>query len=521
MVVIPLTTEDIENIEPFEVLIKNIPGTRLDYPSKLQFNYPRTVDRERLKGYLGVVSGKRIGELKRAWKVAFDSENIEDELDEMAAIQAFEILTAAIISNNHQNQFSPVVTVLPITYQLDKVYPFEILINLDKPSKILLDQIITIDKIYVKEKIASLTTKELMVIERKLHITLGLPCYREVNLEELDLGNNEFTGSLEFTKNMDKLEKLSIYGTNLTTVTHPELMKKAGKEPIVLSYDGEIKLEKVTTAPEFLQEELEKELIFFENYHPPLNYSDFLLRDGNVQEKSNELTVEQKQELDKVTSQLCINQNSPEDKSQEVPKMRQYYSHSDATLIAIDEEIGNENDYSLGSSSLQLEDNTRQISITPLVFITPLAVKHRQQTVPVDGIYAILGLLPYGDKVKTNYKHFGQEYTKEDLEKSLLPVVKEAIQQGTIKTILQIQVGDNLVVIGEKGVIEYIVILIPNNTVHSIGLVELQTDEKPTSKEIFADLVNRRIICGRESISHYQELLKDKDKQLELTTFLE
>jgi len=65
-VVIPLTTEDIENIEPFEVFVKNTEENGLDYPSKLQFNYPRTVDRARLKEHLGVLSGKRIGELKRA-----------------------------------------------------------------------------------------------------------------------------------------------------------------------------------------------------------------------------------------------------------------------------------------------------------------------------------------------------------------------------------------------------------------------------------------------------------------------
>lgn len=64
--VIPLTTEDIDDIEPFEVFVKNIPETGLDYPSKLQFNYPRTVDRERLKENLGVLSGKRIGELRKA-----------------------------------------------------------------------------------------------------------------------------------------------------------------------------------------------------------------------------------------------------------------------------------------------------------------------------------------------------------------------------------------------------------------------------------------------------------------------
>ena len=73
--VAPITTEDIENIGPFEVFIQNTPETGLDYPSKLQLNYPRTVDRERLKEHLGVLNRKFIGELKKAWKVAFDSES--------------------------------------------------------------------------------------------------------------------------------------------------------------------------------------------------------------------------------------------------------------------------------------------------------------------------------------------------------------------------------------------------------------------------------------------------------------
>ena len=75
IVVIALTTEDIGSIEPFEVLVKNTPETGLDYPSKLQFNYPRTVDRARLKKHLGVLNRKFIGELKKGWQVAFDSEN--------------------------------------------------------------------------------------------------------------------------------------------------------------------------------------------------------------------------------------------------------------------------------------------------------------------------------------------------------------------------------------------------------------------------------------------------------------
>ena len=66
LVVIPFTTEDIENVEPFEVLVKNTLDNGLDYPSKLQFNYPRTIDRDRLKKHLGVLSNQRIKELRQA-----------------------------------------------------------------------------------------------------------------------------------------------------------------------------------------------------------------------------------------------------------------------------------------------------------------------------------------------------------------------------------------------------------------------------------------------------------------------
>jgi len=75
IVVIPLTTEDIENIELFEVFVKNTKENGLNHPSKLQLNYPRTVDRVRLRKHLGVLNRKLIGELKRAWQVAFNSRN--------------------------------------------------------------------------------------------------------------------------------------------------------------------------------------------------------------------------------------------------------------------------------------------------------------------------------------------------------------------------------------------------------------------------------------------------------------
>ena len=75
IVVIGITTQDVEIIEPFEVFISNTPETGLDEPSKLKFNYPRTIDRERLKERLGVTNREIMEQAKIAWQISFDVEN--------------------------------------------------------------------------------------------------------------------------------------------------------------------------------------------------------------------------------------------------------------------------------------------------------------------------------------------------------------------------------------------------------------------------------------------------------------
>ena len=56
-----------------------------------------------------------------------------------------------VISNDANNQYAELVTLLPITDKGEKVYPFEVLIStegtgLSKPSKIKCQQIRTVDK---------------------------------------------------------------------------------------------------------------------------------------------------------------------------------------------------------------------------------------------------------------------------------------------------------------------------------------------------------------------------------------
>ena len=74
IVIVSLTTKDIKNIEPFEVFVEKTKENGIDKSSKLKFNYPQTIDRERLKEYLGVASRKVMEKAKSAQKFAFDVE---------------------------------------------------------------------------------------------------------------------------------------------------------------------------------------------------------------------------------------------------------------------------------------------------------------------------------------------------------------------------------------------------------------------------------------------------------------
>ncbi|KLL03317.1 MAG: HET domain protein [Mycoplasmataceae bacterium RV_VA103A] len=62
-------------------------------------------------------------------------------------------------------------------------------------------------------------------------------------------------------------------------------------------------------------------------------------------------------------------------------------------------------------------------------------ISNRGRGIPVDGVYSILGLLPYGNRVIPKYKEKTQEgdhpiYFKEDVENALLEIMKEAIKAG-------------------------------------------------------------------------------------------
>lgn len=57
-------------------------------------------------------------------------------------------------------------------------------------------------------------------------------------------------------------------------------------------------------------------------------------------------------------------------------------------------------------------------------------IKPKERTLSIDGIYSVLGLLPYGEKVKPNYKEWGYKYTQKELLEALYDIMKTAWDNG-------------------------------------------------------------------------------------------
>lgn len=80
-----------------------------------------------------------------------------------------------IVSNNGQNLSSRRVIVAPITSNVDKIFSFEAKITVDgRPAKALLDQIRSIDKIRLADRICSLNQKEIKAVETAMKIALDI-----------------------------------------------------------------------------------------------------------------------------------------------------------------------------------------------------------------------------------------------------------------------------------------------------------------------------------------------------------
>ena len=74
---------------------------------------------------------------------------------------------ALILSNNIHNQYSPLVTVAPLSSNTNKIYPFEVYVPkkstvLNENSKIMIIQLRSIDKKRLINKIGNIEEKEII-----------------------------------------------------------------------------------------------------------------------------------------------------------------------------------------------------------------------------------------------------------------------------------------------------------------------------------------------------------------------
>jgi mRNA interferase MazF len=80
-----------------------------------------------------------------------------------------------IVSNNSSNKTLERVQVLPISSNISKIYPCEVLIILKKiESKAMADQVMTISKKRAYKKLTTLNEFEMTEIERALKLQLKL-----------------------------------------------------------------------------------------------------------------------------------------------------------------------------------------------------------------------------------------------------------------------------------------------------------------------------------------------------------
>jgi mRNA interferase MazF len=97
-------------------------------------------------------------------------------LDPVVGTEIRKTRPAVIVSNDSCNRYGARVVVLPITSNVDSLYPGEAMIDVKgRPGRALGDQIRSIDKRRLKARVSTLTADEMARVDEALAITLGLP----------------------------------------------------------------------------------------------------------------------------------------------------------------------------------------------------------------------------------------------------------------------------------------------------------------------------------------------------------
>lgn len=82
---------------------------------------------------------------------------------------------AVIVSNDMANHYLNRVQVVPITGKIDRLYPSEAYVTLNgEQRKALADQIATVSKARLKDRLGALSSEDLRQVERAIRVQLGL-----------------------------------------------------------------------------------------------------------------------------------------------------------------------------------------------------------------------------------------------------------------------------------------------------------------------------------------------------------
>ncbi|MDE1892014.1 MAG: type II toxin-antitoxin system PemK/MazF family toxin [Betaproteobacteria bacterium] len=83
---------------------------------------------------------------------------------------------AVIVSNDAANRNLARVVVVPLTSNTDRLYPSEALIAVEgQTSKAMADQIMTADKVRLKERIGVLAKADMQAVEDAIKVHLAMP----------------------------------------------------------------------------------------------------------------------------------------------------------------------------------------------------------------------------------------------------------------------------------------------------------------------------------------------------------